>query len=381
MKYLVRHFAMALSMAALFASSVGVQAQESEARLISFDVPGAGAGANQGTGCFGCTFAINGAGFVVGTATDASNSSYGFLRSPDGKFVSFQAPGAYTAYGTFAQGINDAGVITGFYYDGSGVSHGFVRSPEGVFSSFDAPGAVNGTTPLFIGRNGDVVGYALDANLLFHAFLRRADGRVLAFVGPNSCTTGTPAGCYGNEATFVDGSGRAFGNFTDNSGNLVGHGMIRSPEGHIAVFDAPGAGAGFFQGTGCPGCNFGVNRWGAIAGIFTDASGAFHTFVRGPEGRFVTVDVPGAGSGAYQGTGCFSDCPVGLNDNGELTGSFQDAAYVQHGFVRGPSGSISTFDPTGSIATQPESINNSGTIVGYYVDAVGAYHGFLRIKD
>ena len=100
-----------------------------------------------------------------------------------------------------------------------------------------------------------------------------------------------------------------------------------------------------------------------------------------PEGRFVTVDAPGAGTSAYQGTGCPSDCPVGLNDSGELTGSYFDTNYAQHGFVRSPNGALVSFDPSGSAGTQPENINASGTIVGYYQDSLGAYHGFLRIRE
>lgn len=376
------HVCAALAVLGLLAGSANLRAQEAQARIVTFDLPGAGNGAYQGTGCFGCTFSINDAGTVVGTYVDANNVSHGFLRDPEGKVLSFQAPGANTTlYGTMAQSINNAGAVTGAYYDDNGIAHGFVRSPAGEFTSFDAPLAVNGTTPLAIGPTGNVVGYALDANLLFHAFLRQADGRIVAFVGPNSCTTGTPAGCYGNAASYADAFGRAIGNFIDNTANLVGHGMIRAADGRISVFNAPGAGTGPGQGTGCPGCNLGVNRWGAIAGTFTDANGIFHGFLRGPEGKFVTFDAPGAGASTYQGTGCYSDCPVGLNDSGELTGSYYDVNYVQHGYVRAPGGTIVAFDPIGSIGTQPESINNAGTIVGYYQDSAGAYHGFLRIKD
>jgi hypothetical protein len=372
----------ALAMIGLFASIPNLHAQESEARIVAFDVPGAGTGAYQGTGCFGCTFSINTSGTVVGTYVDANNVYHGFLRAPGGTVTTFEAPGANTTlYGTMAQSINDAGLVTGAYYDANGVGHGFLRTAEGVFTSFDAPGAVNGTTPLYINRNGDVVGYALDVNLLFHAFQRLADGKILVFVGPGSCTSGTPAGCYGNEASYIDPFGFAVGNFEDDSVNLVGHGMIRNPDGRITVFNAPQAGSGAGQGTGCPGCNFGVNRWGAIAGTYTDANYVTHGFLRGPEGKFITIDAPGAGTGVYQGTGCPSDCPVDLNDSGVLTGSYYDANYVQHGFARSPSGALVSFDPPGSAGTQPESINNAGTIVGYYQDSTGAYHGFLRVSD
>jgi hypothetical protein len=38
----------------------------------------------------------------------------------------------------------------------------------------------------------------------------------------------------------------------DNSANLVQHGLIRHPDGTLTTFDVPGAGTGSYQGTGCP---------------------------------------------------------------------------------------------------------------------------------
>ena len=77
---------------------------------------------------------------------------HGFLRSPGGKFTTFEAPGADTTPGSFngtsPSSINDLGVITGSYYDANGFSHGFLRSPDGKFTTFDVPGVGGyGTTP------------------------------------------------------------------------------------------------------------------------------------------------------------------------------------------------------------------------------------------
>ena len=50
----------------------------------------------------------------------------------------------------------------------------------------------------------------------------------------------------------------------------------------------------------------------------------------------VTFDAPGAGTGAFQGTGCFafSDCSVLINDEGDITGYYLDTNNVFHGFLR-----------------------------------------------
>jgi hypothetical protein len=137
---------------------------------------------------------------------------------------------------------------------------------------FDVPGAVNGTWPICLNDAGWIVGYSLDVNQLSHAFLRHPDGTFSVFVGPDSCTSGLPGGCYGNEATFVSLYGAIVGNFEDNSGNFVSHGLIRDPSGKLSTFGAPGAGSGAYQGTGCPRCHLGVNLSGAIAGSVTDSN-------------------------------------------------------------------------------------------------------------
>jgi hypothetical protein len=350
--------------------------------LVVFNAPGAGTGLVQGTGCFGCTFGINQSGAVVGTYSDANNVFHAFLRHPNGTFATFDAPGAdMTAnsfHGTQAQTINDLGAIAGTYTDVKGAAHGYLRDPFGRFTTFDVPGAMNGTTVIYLSLDGNIAGFALDVNLLFHAFLRRPDGTFAVFAGPDACTTGTLAGCFGSEATHVDFFGTSVGNFMDSSPNLVSHGFIRDPFGGRATFDVPGAGRGLDQGTGCPGCNLGVDLFGTIAGTYTDANYVFHGFVRSPDGRFTTFDATGAGSAASEGTGCPSDCPVGLNNFGVITGSYIDANGTQHGYVRSARGTFTTLDPVGTIITQPEAINDAGTIVGYFFDESFVVHGFIK---
>ena len=48
------------------------------------------------------------------------------------------------------------------------------------------------------------------------------------------------------------------------------HSYVRNAEGKLKTFDAPGAGTGSYQGTGCPGCFLGLNQLGAIAGIYSE---------------------------------------------------------------------------------------------------------------
>jgi hypothetical protein len=66
-------------------------------------------------------------------------------HAPGSRIISFDVPGADLTpgddNGTYVQSINDWGVITGYYEDVNFVVHGFLRSSEGKYASFDAPGA------------------------------------------------------------------------------------------------------------------------------------------------------------------------------------------------------------------------------------------------
>lgn len=363
---------------------LGLTAHAQESRIITFDAPGADTKPGDYSGTF--PGGINIWGVITGYYQDANSAYHGFLRTRDGKFTTFEAPGADTTPGSFdgttPTSINDLGAITGSFNDATGLTHGFLRSPDGKFTTFDVPGAgAYGTFPIGLNIEGAIVGYALDSNLLFHAFLRSPDGKIYAFVGPSSCDTGIPAGCYGNEDTAINVWGMSVGNFMDNSGNLVGHGLIRHPDGTLTTFDAPGAGSGPNQGTSCPGCTSGLNQWGAIAGTYTDSNNVRHGFLRSPKGGFTTFDAPGAGTDSYEGTGCYSDCPVSLNDLGAIMGTYIDSNFVYHGYLRTPDGKIVTVDPLGSVFTWSSSMNDFEAITGYYADANNVYHGFLRLPE
>lgn len=144
--------------------------------FVKFEAPGA-----DTTDTFYGTFpqGLNDLEAIEGYYLDASGVFHGFLRSRDGKFTSFDAPGAdLTAgdfNGTFPSTINLFGVITGGYADASSANHGFVRSPDGKFATFDAPGAgtgsFQGTIPISINLFGAITGYYVDNNNVAHGFV------------------------------------------------------------------------------------------------------------------------------------------------------------------------------------------------------------------
>jgi hypothetical protein len=367
-------------------------APNADSDIITFDALGADRTANDYNGTFPSS--INDWGVITGSYIDTNNVYHGFLRSPEGKITPFQAPGADTTpgsyNGTVPNSINDLGEITGYYTDVPGLVHGFLRNAGGKFTSFDVPSAGGYSFPNAVNLEGAVVGYYLDPNFLFHAFLRRPDGSFTTWVGPGSCATNGSEGCYGSAAFSINIFGTIAGGYQDNGANQVGHGLVRSPGGRLTPFEVPGAGTGAGQGTGCPGCSPGLNDSGAIAGIYTDANNVFHGYLRSPEGAFTTFDAPGAGTGSYQGTGCPSDCPVDINDSGAIAGTYTDANNVFHGFVRSPKGTLTTFDAPGAGTGSYQGttcqfcslgLNQWGAIAGSYLDANNVYHGFIRIPS
>ena len=104
-------------------------------KIVTFDVPGVGTAAGQGT----YAYANNLQGEITGYWVDSNGVGHGFVRHVNGNIVSFDAPGA----GPMTQGeaINIEGYIVGGYVDSNNVGHGFLRAPDGTITSFDAPGA------------------------------------------------------------------------------------------------------------------------------------------------------------------------------------------------------------------------------------------------
>jgi hypothetical protein len=241
---------------------------------------------------------------------------------------------------------------------------------------FDAPGAatvtspacssVCGTQPLGNNVEGVIVGSYTDANVVPHGFLRTPDGNITSFDAP-----GAGLGANLDEGTVaytINDLGVVVGQFEDPS--EVFHGFLRYADGSFTIIDAPGAGTGAGQGTLATSINF----QGAAAGFYIDGSNEYHGFARSREGEITTFDP----TGSVFTFVCEETC---LNAAGAITGSWQDSTGAQHGFIREPDGTITSFDPPGSAGiTESASINLEGTTTGYYLDSSSVIHGFLRTR-
>jgi hypothetical protein len=115
-----------------------------------------------------------------------------------------------------------------------------------------------------------------------------------------------------------------------------------------------------------------VNDAGILTGTYNDASGVIHGFVEAGS-EVVSFDPPGA-------TETF---PSGINDQGTISGTYADAGGALHGFIRSPTGTFTVVnDPLAStgkgLGTQIETINDHGDFVGYYTDSQGVWQPYVH---
>src|ERR1700723_2005357 len=168
----------------------------------------------------------------------------------------------------------------------------------------------------------------------------------------------------GASSYFVAGindEGLVAGTWTAADGSSVG--FIRYPDGRIStpIVD-PNDNSGLTVLRA-------INDEGVIAGFYgANVSNGFLL----TEGKFQTVDFPGAVSTALRG----------INSLGDVSGTYSvvDLNADEFGFIiprRGPAISFKLADPTGT-GIVVGGINDLRQLVGYYTDATSTLVGFLR---
>jgi hypothetical protein len=320
-------------------------------------------------------------------------------------FTTFDVPGAQA---TYAYNINDSAIITGSYTDSQDVTHGYLRAANGTFTAFDPSGSV-WTHPVQTDHQGQTVGIWEDSSGIEHGFLRSPSGTITKFDVSGALET-TPEGVEGNAAESI-------GSYEDSSD--ASHGFLRARKGTITTFDASGAGTGAFQGTFA----VAINRAGVGTGSYVDSNYGAHGFVRSLNGAITEFDVEPTnstepngindtgtvagsvalsdGSAVFEGflrtsdgtTVTFSDqnagiegtVPYGINDRGDAVGTYYDSSDAMHGFLRSPSGAMSTLDAPGAgtakgQGTSTFSVNKKNSLTGFYIDASNAAHGYIAMQ-
>jgi len=139
-------------------------------------------------------------------------------------------------------------------------------------------------------------------------------------------------------------------------------GFLRSPDGRLTTFNVPGARATEASK---------INDRGQIVGRYSedsrlvDDSDRVRGFVR-DGGTFTRIDFPDA-----QHT-----LPTGINDRGDVVGYYVDDGDETHGFLWRDR-RFTTLDLVGARSPTPTDINDRGEVVGMYLDDAGAARGFL----
>lgn len=226
--------------------------RDPEGHFYSVSFPNFGGGDGQGINLWG---AMVGEFLKLNEDQSVMFHFHGFIRNPNGSLTFFDPPGSQETDIPAPAAINDFGAVTGDYWTcnadlSSCTVHGFVRQANGKYVTFDAPGASpdgidgGGTFPQGINNLGEVSGYYGDANFIYHGFVRSASGRITSFDVPTACTdTSTPPADCSYVGTFPGGVnvlGTVVGTYFGEDGNP--HGFWRDANGAIRKFDFPGQG-------------------------------------------------------------------------------------------------------------------------------------------
>ncbi|HET6218260.1 MAG TPA: hypothetical protein VFE27_14645 [Acidobacteriaceae bacterium] len=338
-----------------------------EATYISFSVPDA-----LGT----YPMSINASMEVTGYYNISPEVASGFLREADGTITTFNVGGAIW---TEPEGINAAGDITGFYELVAGVPRGFLRYADGRIITFDPPPPVVDppaqpvdpmeAQPISINDFDDIAGnYPVYSRP--SVFVRSARGVYNDDISFDRATV----------ATAINGSGSVVGYTTNGEGFYSG--FVLHPDGYTSGLTVPLAPQPEPE---CIAETFpdGINAAGTIAGWYYNyCHPETMGFVMSPDGVFSVFEAPGTLL-ASPSVGYTSTVPhwMSIDQAGDITGSYTDAAGIQHGFVRNPYGTITSFDPPEGNQTTTTSINDGGAIAGFYHYHAGGGPpvGFIRI--
>src|SRR5262249_12953121 len=118
-------------------------------------------------------------------------------------------------------------------------------------------------------------------------------------------------------------------------------------------FDAPGAGTGMLQGT----LGTSINDGGEIAGIYLTAPNVAHGFVRtaaNATAHLAPVAPPAAGTNLNRETS-----PGIITAAGDIAGIYFDASNAYHGFLRvAATGTITAID----VPAAPTTVGHRGTL-------------------
>ena len=299
---------------------------------------------------------INQDGSVVGHYESADGSIYGFIARPvvdtappvedtpvfaHYTFETIDVPGVEILVLTASSDFED---YAGNARSADGEKDVGFTLIDGVFTTYDFPGSKN-TYFYALGNDGRAAGHYEDSEGLHHGVILE-DGELRQYDFPNAVETEI----YG----ISDATGVLTGNFIDADG-------VRRGFSGDTIIEYPEAAATYADFT---------NAEGSVIGSFIDAQGVYRPYIRNPDGKFLSLDLPHAAKFEYFFV-------PGVNDAGfvvaraKLIGDVPRTAVgtLQHG--------LQSLEVPGAVSTEGWNINQDGSIVGNYVSPDGRTHGFI----
>jgi hypothetical protein len=122
-----------------------------------------------------------------------------------------------------------------------------------------------------------------------------------------------------------------------------------------------------------------INPAGTVTGSFVDAGFLGHSFLRTSDGTITPFDPPGAICNPDTQIGCSG--AVGITPGGTIVGSYVVGSLAIHGYLRAQNGTITVFDAPLSNFTNPTAINPAGAVTGFFADSAGEGHCFIRAPN
>ena len=146
-------------------------------------------------------------------------------------------------------------------------------------------------------------------------------------------------------------------------------GFVLHPDGYTEFLTIPAQPLLSEQECGSDTIPEGINAAGVIAGWYLNYIDCttLNTggFVLSTDGAVALFQPPGKMVTSLHGISNTDPHSIGIDQAGDITGSYTDAAGVQHGFVRNPYGTITSFDPPEGNRTAATSINDGGVITDF----------------
>ena len=281
---------------------------------------------------FALIVCLNSVLLMSAAAQDNAGDNYTFetIDVPGVDFLSLTASSDFEDYAGYTRNA-----------DGKEVAFTLI---DGVFMTYDFPGSQK-THFYALGNNGNAAGHYMDSEGR-HRGVVLENGEMRQYDFPDSVQTEI----YG----ISDATGALTGNFTDASG-------VRRGFSGAEIIEFPGASETY--------ADF-VNSSGGMVGSYVDAEGVYHPYVRTPNGRFTSIDLPRAAFLEYFFV-------HGINDARVVVARTKPIGEVPQTYVGTFQEGLKEFKVPGSVSTEGWNINQDGSIVGYYDSEDGRRHGFV----